>query len=43
MVPGEEGGERGEGGLAVLVLGEVVVGLQALEPDAGFDWCLPRV
>ena len=26
-----------EGGLAVLILGEIVVGLNALEPDAGFD------
>ena len=33
----EEGGERGEAGLAVLVLREVVVGLEALEPAAGFD------
>jgi hypothetical protein len=41
---GEEGGERGEGGLAVLVLREVVVGLQALQPDAGLDLvCLPMV
>src|SRR5215472_4387263 len=36
-VAGEEGLQRGEGGLAVLVLCEVVVGLQALEPGAEFD------
>ena len=29
--------QGGEGGLAILVLGEVVVGLQALEPAADFD------
>ena len=33
----QESGERGEGGLAVLVLGEVVVRLKALNPAAGFD------
>jgi hypothetical protein len=37
---GEEGAERGEAGLAVLVLREVVVGLQALEPDAALDGVL---
>ena len=34
---GEEAGEGGEAGLAVLILREVVVGLEALEPAAGFD------
>ncbi len=29
--------ERGEAGLAVLILREVVVGLEELEPAAGFD------
>jgi len=33
----QEGCERGEGGLAVLVLGEVVVRLQALNPSTGLD------
>jgi hypothetical protein len=33
----QEGREGGEGGLAELVLGEVVVGLEALDPAAGLD------
>ena len=37
---GEEGGQRREGSLAVLVLGEIIVGLQALQPDSGLDGVL---
>ena len=33
----QEGSERGEGSLAVLVLSEVVVGLERLEPHAGLN------
>ena len=36
----EEGGEGAEAGLAVLVLREVVVGLEALEPDAALQGVL---
>ena len=31
-----------EGCLAVLDLRQHVVGLEALQPDAGLIWCLPR-
>ena len=37
----EEGGERGEAGLTVLVLRQVVVGLEELQPSAGLDLLAP--
>ena len=35
--PLEKGCKRGEGGLTILILSEVIVGLKALEPHAGLN------